>query len=182
MKHKHHIIPKHVGGSDDPSNLVELTVGEHAEAHRLLWEQYGRWQDYIAWCGLSGRLSKEEIIREKIRLSNYGRKHKKESIDKIKNCSLQQWQRLDDIRKTTEHKKKVSETQKNVQNLPEVKLKRSNTLSKMWEITDPNGKILSIKNLKKFCIENNLLDANMKKVANGERNHHKNWKCKRLEL
>ena len=26
MKHKHHIIPKHKGGTDDPSNLVELTV------------------------------------------------------------------------------------------------------------------------------------------------------------
>lgn len=26
LTHKHHIIPRHVGGSDDPSNLVELTV------------------------------------------------------------------------------------------------------------------------------------------------------------
>ena len=55
MKHKHHIIPKHAGGTDDPSNLIELTVEEHAEAHRLLYEQYGRWEDYYAWQGLSGR-------------------------------------------------------------------------------------------------------------------------------
>ena len=41
MKHKHHIIPKHMGGTNDPSNLIELTVEEHAEAHKLLWEQYG---------------------------------------------------------------------------------------------------------------------------------------------
>lgn len=40
-KHKHHIIPRHAGGSDHPDNLVELTVQEHAEAHRLLYEQYG---------------------------------------------------------------------------------------------------------------------------------------------
>lgn len=26
MKHKHHIIPKHAGGTDDASNIVELTV------------------------------------------------------------------------------------------------------------------------------------------------------------
>lgn len=42
MTHKHHIIPRHMGGTDDPSNLVELTVEKHAEAHRQLYEQYGK--------------------------------------------------------------------------------------------------------------------------------------------
>jgi hypothetical protein len=45
MKHKHHIIPRHAGGTDDPSNLVELSIEEHAEAHRVLYEKYDRWQD-----------------------------------------------------------------------------------------------------------------------------------------
>jgi hypothetical protein len=63
MKHTHHIIPKHAGGTDDPENLTELTVEEHAEAHRLLFEQHGRWQDRLAWLSLSGRIGKEEIIR-----------------------------------------------------------------------------------------------------------------------
>lgn len=64
-KHKHHIIPRHMGGSDDPSNIVELTIEEHAEAHRLLYEEHGRWQDKLAWLGLSGQIGKEEIIRMK---------------------------------------------------------------------------------------------------------------------
>ena len=51
--HIHHIIPKHMGGTDDPSNLVSLTPAEHAEAHRLLYEQHGHWQDYVAWQGLA---------------------------------------------------------------------------------------------------------------------------------
>jgi hypothetical protein len=61
ITHKHHIIPKHMGGTDDPSNLVELTVEEHAEAHRVLYEKYGRRQDYFAWKGLAGLMGKEEI-------------------------------------------------------------------------------------------------------------------------
>ena len=59
--HNHHIIPKHIGGTDDPSNLVKLTIEEHSEAHRLLYEQYGRWQDKLAWLGLSGMIGKEHI-------------------------------------------------------------------------------------------------------------------------
>ena len=38
MKHMHHIIPRHAGGTDDLSNLVELTIEQHAEAHRKLYE------------------------------------------------------------------------------------------------------------------------------------------------
>jgi hypothetical protein len=64
MKHKHHIIPKHIGGTDDPSNLVELTVEEHAEAHRKLWEEHGRWQDFIAWQGLAKIIPSEQIHSE----------------------------------------------------------------------------------------------------------------------
>ncbi len=170
-----------MGGTNDPSNLVELTVEEHAEAHRVLWEKHQQWEDYIAWQGLSGRIGKEEIIRETVRLANLGRKHKPEDVEKIKKSALEQWQRLNDVRKTVQHKKKVSDTQKIVQNKPETRLKRANTLSKKWELTDPNGHIFIIKNLKEFCQENNLTDSNMKKVANGLRKHHKNWKCKHLE-
>lgn len=63
IKHKHHIIPKHIGGSDEPENIIELTVEEHAEAHRKLWEQHDRWQDYLAWKCLSGHIGKEEAIK-----------------------------------------------------------------------------------------------------------------------
>ena len=74
-KHKHHIIPKHVGGTDDLSNILLLTVEEHAEAHRKLYEEYGRWQDKIAWKTLSGQISKAEAIRETSRLANIGNKN-----------------------------------------------------------------------------------------------------------
>lgn len=82
--HKHHIVPRHVGGTDDPSNLIELTVEEHAEAHRLLWEKYGRWQDRVAWQALSKSIPKAEIIRLKQSLATKGKKQTKEHIEKRK--------------------------------------------------------------------------------------------------
>jgi TPP-dependent indolepyruvate ferredoxin oxidoreductase alpha subunit len=70
MFHKHHIIPKHVGGTDDESNLVLLTVEEHAEAHKKLWEQHGRWQDKIAWQTLSGQIDIQEAREQMLKYDN----------------------------------------------------------------------------------------------------------------
>jgi hypothetical protein len=60
--HAHHIVPLHAGGSNNEDNIVFLTVEEHAEAHRKLFEEHGRWQDKIAWQMLSGMISKEEAV------------------------------------------------------------------------------------------------------------------------
>lgn len=62
VTHKHHIIPKHMGGSDDPDNLIELSVAEHAEAHRKLYEENGLLQDKLAWQGLLGLISTADIV------------------------------------------------------------------------------------------------------------------------
>lgn len=55
-----------MGGSDDHTNLVELTIEEHAEAHKKLWEQYGKIEDKVAWMGLLNMINREEIIHELI--------------------------------------------------------------------------------------------------------------------
>lgn len=60
MIHKHHIIPKHAGGTDDPSNLVELTIEDHAIAHKVLHGLWKREEDHIAWLALSGQISTQE--------------------------------------------------------------------------------------------------------------------------
>lgn len=60
--HTHHIVPKHMGGSDDPSNLVRLTIDEHAMAHLKLFEEYGKWQDLCAYKVLSYEIGQEEAV------------------------------------------------------------------------------------------------------------------------
>ena len=54
-----------MGGTDDPSNIIVLSVEEHAEAHKKLYEEHGRMEDYVAWQGLAKMISREEIIRLK---------------------------------------------------------------------------------------------------------------------
>ena len=103
--HKHHIIPKHMGGTDDPSNLVELTIEEHAEAHRLLFEQYGRWEDELAWKGLAKIIGKDEILKRTCG-HNKGKKRPKEVTEKI--VSKQKGQK-----RSEETKAKMREANKN---------------------------------------------------------------------
>ena len=52
-----------MGGTDSESNLIELSIEEHAEAHRLLWEQHGKIEDKLAWQGLLGLIDKEELMK-----------------------------------------------------------------------------------------------------------------------
>jgi hypothetical protein len=59
-----------MGGTDEPSNLVHLSVEEHAEVHKKLWEEHGKWQDKIAWLTLSGQISIQEAREKMMREQN----------------------------------------------------------------------------------------------------------------
>ena len=117
MKHLHHILPKHMGGTNDPDNLVELTIEEHAEAHRKLYEEHGRLQDKRAWLGLTKIMSGEEIIKE-ILSAPKSEEHKRK-ISEAHKGKPKPW--LIGTRngagnagkpKSEEHKRKISEAHK----------------------------------------------------------------------
>lgn len=91
MYHKHHIMPRHMGGSDDSSNLKLVTIEQHAEEHKQLWERYGKKKDFIAWQALSGNISSEEARIEAVKAANTGRKqteeHKRKRVaSRMKTC------------------------------------------------------------------------------------------------
>lgn len=50
-----------------------------------------------------------------------------------------------------------------------------------YQITDPEGNIFTIQNLRKFCRENNLNNSALIKVSQGKHSQHKNYKCEKLE-
>ena len=68
MKQTHHLIPRYLGGSDDPENLVEVTTTQHAIFHYCNWRFWGNEQDRLAWRAISSQISKDEIILESRRL------------------------------------------------------------------------------------------------------------------
>lgn len=71
-----------MGGTDDPSNLIRLTIEEHAKAHLALYEKYGHIEDLWAYKGLSGQMTKEEMRIEAVKRANAGRKQSPEHIAK----------------------------------------------------------------------------------------------------
>ena len=56
-----------MGGTNDVNNLIQLSVEEHALAHKKLWEEHGSQYDYIAWRAISGRIDNEQVIVEMAR-------------------------------------------------------------------------------------------------------------------
>lgn len=68
IKHKHHIMPRYRGGSDDPSNLVEVSVVQHAMWHFCNYQLWRDDRDKLAFLALSGKVGKEDIELEKSRI------------------------------------------------------------------------------------------------------------------
>lgn len=62
LTHKHHIIPRYMGGSNSKDNLVEVTVTQHAMFHFCNYQLWGNEEDKLAWVGLSGIIPKEELV------------------------------------------------------------------------------------------------------------------------
>lgn len=105
---KHHILPRSMGGSDDASNIICLTLRQHYIAHWMLWKAYGGkmavafdYMNGIKKYGyrLTGRTIKmlsEDVskrrsertvsaeTREKQRQAKFGRKLTPEHIEKVR--------------------------------------------------------------------------------------------------
>lgn len=153
--HKHHIIPRHLGGTDEPSNLIKLTPNQHAEAHRKLWKKYGRWQDYCAWQGLA-KLSK-------------GKEHYKLLMTQRNKAS---W---------ADPKIRA----KRIKGMKESLIKRKNSPTyanrKWYEIETPTKEILKVHGLKNWCEQNKLNHNTFWKRCIADKAVYLGYKAKKVD-
>ena len=160
-----------MGGTDDPSNLIELTPKQHALAHKKLYEKYGKEKDYFAWKGLSGHIGKEEIIKGLLSMNgkrNQKYTQTKEAIRKM--AMTKKGSKL-----TEEHKKKIGLSRLGQKQPQSQKIKVANALSKNWLITTPQGRTFEVKNLLDFARRYNLDQGNLVKVAQRKLKSHKGY-------
>jgi hypothetical protein len=101
--HKHHIIPRHMGGTDDPSNLIKVNTAMHAFLHKCLYEEHGNQYDFIAWKCLSGQITNEEANILATKASNTG----KNPWNKGKTGLQKSWRK--GIPRSDDEKVKISE-------------------------------------------------------------------------
>ena len=116
-------------------------------------------------------------LKSKGRQSMLGKKHTKESIAKMRLSSTNKFH-------TEETKLKIKQATTG-ENHPlfgkhlaeETKRKLREKNSKEYIITFPDSHTETIKNMKKFCENNNLIATAMSKVAMGKAKQHKGFSC-----
>jgi len=146
--HKHHIIPKHMGGTDDPSNLVYVTVEQHANLHKQLWEEFGHWQDELAYKGLAKLISHNEATLIAATKANLGKifseEHRRNISEALKG------QKFTEERKfkisQTRLSKKIPSSRKGINLSSETKDKLSSTAKSRQKVLCSCGKTVDVSN------------------------------------
>ncbi len=181
MKHKHHIVPKHMNGSNDPQNIIELSIEEHANAHKVLYEMHGKLEDYLAWKGLTGQISRADLLIELYRQNGkiQGKKNKgKTAWNRGLSMTEEQKQKLRKP-KSEEHKQKLKKPKQDTSKMG--KYERTDSIKLKLKIANKNQfdtaesrKIHSekIKSVRSKCVHCGL------ETVTGNINRWHNDKCK----
>jgi hypothetical protein len=168
IKHKHHIVPKYMGGSDDPSNLIELTIEEHAQAHLELYNKFGNKQDLIAYRALSGQMTQAEALLEKNRLGGITQGNRNKESGQIYELGKRSYPMKEHV------KKQLSKSWSRSGN-PRW------AMNKYIAFSPTGEEFIILEGWSKFCAEHGLHTSKMNAVAKGTRKQHKGWTCKFYE-
>lgn len=138
IRHKHHIIPKHMGGSDNKENLIEVSVERHAMFHYCNWKLWGKEEDKIAWKTLSGQMSLSEAQYAAIKLGAQKtgqvmkNKMKDEKLrEEWSNMKKEHWKREEYRKKQIPHLLEIQKTASILGNTDEGLKKKKETYKKI---------------------------------------------------
>jgi hypothetical protein len=67
---KHHIIPRHMGGNNNPENLIKLDLRQHTLIHYILFRQHRNLGNEIAYKMKSGQTEEGNKLRLKLAVEN----------------------------------------------------------------------------------------------------------------
>lgn len=139
--------------SNDPSKGYNLTEGGEGTLGYIPSEET---REIMRNKKLGRKLTSEH--RQKISQSNKGRVFTEETRKKIsiKSKGRQTWLGKN---LTDEHKEKLSQLK-----------------AKTWKVLSPTGEVMTIVNMRTFCLDNDLHPSAMSRVLNGQQSHHKGWK------
>lgn len=128
-----------MGGTDDPNNIIELSVEEHAQAHLKLYQKHGKQEDYLAWKSLTKQIGHEQIFAETSRIGGLKNKGKLKTEDHKSKISSSNTGKKSHWKKGGVQKKKLklSSSMKNNMNSKnhsssEYKAKQSIAMKKAW--------------------------------------------------
>lgn len=163
------------------------------------WNKYGENEfsfEVIELCDISLLIEREQFYIDTLKPyynivliagSQLGYKHTDETIKIIQEKRATQKIPVG-LKRTDEQRKNISISHKGIKLSEETKRKIS--VSNMgrinehstsdWKVISPSGEVIFIRNLRKFCKENNLTQSNMVSVSKGIRKHHKGWKCEKV--
>jgi group I intron endonuclease len=173
----------------DISSLTQLELTEKEEYYMdTVYDSRIRENGYnIRGAGNNGTVSEETKQKQSNRMKGnkhhqFGKKHSKEWNLNIKIGNMGKHTGVIKSQKT---KTKISETLKlkygKDLNLKEEKKIFWKTYFKqkkwkwLWTLTDPTGNKIYVKNLSRFCTDNNLLSRSMSCVAEGKMHNHRGW-------
>ena len=188
----HHIIPKSMGGSNKKENIISLYPKEHYIAHLLLMKMCVNKKDtqkmVSAYIYISKGKNKHTSNRYNSRLYDYHKKIRSKILseqmsgsgnpmfgkihsDYTRNKISEARIGINTNTIESREKKRKNWINNNPNYNPEIREKITDRKSKIWKLTDPNGKEHIIKNRSKFCRENGLSAGNL---SSGKT---KGWKC-----
>lgn len=177
---KHHIIPRCMGGADEPENIVCLTAEEHYLAHQLLVKMYPKHKGIVMAANImgtsmnEGRLSNKQFGWIRRRMANVmtGRTLSEETRKKMSDAAKGK-------KLSEETKRKISEYQrgKTVSEDTREKMKRSfkGRNAKTYHLIDPNGEKITVTNVAQFCRDTGIPEHAMRHLLRGETKTCKGW-------